>query len=100
MPFFIRGSAARGTCERLCNLHTLSLDNSLGAIRKPKESHFGVCLMQFRVEFCNSELAKFDHAVFAAYWRDLPNTWVTCLIRRTTMRMDPTTCKCTSFADV
>jgi hypothetical protein len=36
---------------------------------------------------------------FADHWRDFANTWVTCLIRSTTMRMDPTR-KCSSLADV
>jgi hypothetical protein len=70
----------------------------LGAIRKPKESHFGICLARLRVEFCDSELANLIMQP-RQLLEGLASTWVTCLIRSTTMRMDPTR-KCVNCADV
>ncbi len=58
----------------------------------------GVCLVRFRVEFCDLEFANLLMQL-RRLLEELANTQVACLIRSTTMRMDPTR-KCSNCADV
>jgi hypothetical protein len=63
-----------------------------------KESPFRACFVRFRGESRSSWFANLITQT-RRLLEGLASTWVTCLIRRTTMRMDPTR-KCSNCTDV